>query len=144
MGLDNGIVIKTRIELKPELLPPFVGIQEDDWLQENKGNGYWYELCYWRKCWNIRDIVLDMHPDFNEEEEYYGYTLSKKHVHQLRLALIDYISNMYKWEEDYENGRTIWDSSDMLYHLARDIGNLTWLEKCMDEHNIHVEFYDSY
>ena len=142
MGLDNGILIKTRQKLSPESLPLFVNIEMDEYKMADEGGGYWYEVCYWRKCWNIRNIILDI---ISSKENDDGiYALNKNDIRQLRYALNGYILNPYKWDDDYENGQTIWDSSVMLSHLIRDMANLAWLENYMDNHKVYVEFYDSY
>ena len=142
MGLDNGILIRTKQKLSLESLPSFVNIEIDEYKMADRSGGYWYEVCYWRKCWNIRNIIIDMLPSKGEEDG--TYALSKNNISQLCHTLNSYILNPYKWENDYENGQTIWDSNTMLECLVHDIANLTWLKNYMNNHKVYVEFYDSY
>ena len=48
MGLDNGIIIKNK-------------------------NGIEEEICYWRKCWNIRKLIFDC---IDSNEMLFEYSLS--------------------------------------------------------------------
>ena len=50
MGLDNGICIKRKTASKDALLQ-----FDEEWRSRND---YDLEVAYWRKCWNVRDIIL--------------------------------------------------------------------------------------
>ena len=40
---------------------------EKDWAKEY---GYSFEVCYWRKCWNIRGAIIDiLEMDINNDAE---------------------------------------------------------------------------
>ena len=54
MGLDNGLCLKIKNREKFGTLPTWIKYEE--W--EQKGN-YDIELLYWRKCWNVRDVIFD-------------------------------------------------------------------------------------
>ena len=47
MGLDNGIEVKKRkdIEFKKDIIDEYG------------------EVCYWRKCWNIRKDIIEINKD---------------------------------------------------------------------------------
>lgn len=142
MGLDNGITLITRQKLNENNVPPYIHLKEDDWYDEYETSGYHYEICYWRKCWNIRNIVFDL-DDINSID--CGmFELEIKHIVELRTKLIEYLLDIQKWQDDYENGQTIWDADDMIPHLAQDIITLKWLAEYMTTHRTKVEFYDSY
>ena len=141
MGLDNGITLITRQKLTEHDIPPYIHIDIDDWEDEHDNRGYHYEICYWRKCWNIRSIVFDINDNAIDNGI---FELDMKHVYQLEQKITEYIVDIQKWQDDYEGGRTIWDADDMLPHLAQDVVNLQWLENYMKKHRAIVEFYDSY
>lgn len=52
MGFDNGIMIK-RSELTDTI--PWIKKLENN---EDKNGQYDFEVCYWRKCQNIRSLIL--------------------------------------------------------------------------------------
>ena len=65
MGLDNGICIKRNAY--SESIKPLVKAFEKDWAKEY---GYSFEVCYWRKCWNIRGAIIDiLEMDINNDAE---------------------------------------------------------------------------
>ena len=52
MGLDNGIIVKNKYkELLEELGP-------DNWGKYKSKDDDDYDLCYWRKCWGIRNAII--------------------------------------------------------------------------------------
>lgn len=53
MGLDNGIMLKITDKEKFGPMPAW--IKREEW--EDKYN-YDYEILYWRKCWNVRSVIL--------------------------------------------------------------------------------------
>ena len=55
MGLDNYILLQVPIDVKAPAA--------FDHLRDSDGN---YELCYWRRCYQIRNFFLDL-----VEENYY-------------------------------------------------------------------------
>ena len=142
MGLDNGITLITRQKINENNIPPYIHLEKDEWDDEHKSNGYHYDICYWRKCWNIRNIVFDL-DDINGID-CGTFELEIKHIIELREKFIEYLFDIQKWQDDYEDGRTIWDADDMIPHLAQDIVTLKWLAEYMIKHRVKVEFYDSY
>lgn len=144
MGLDNGIWLVTRNKLDEDALPEYISIEYDDWATKEYNNGYYYSLCYWRKCHNIRQIIfeiLEEDPNIGNE----NYILENNHINQLIAAEIYYLCKPNKWEEDYDEGRTIWEFNSMLRQLANDIATLSWVLEYKENHsNIKLIFYDSY
>ena len=59
MGLDNGIVLATHHKINMDDIPEYIVIEEDDWRNndDDYNDGYYYDVCYWRKCWNIRNFI---------------------------------------------------------------------------------------
>lgn len=115
MGLDNGIVVKDR--LNPE-----------------------NEICYWRKCWNIRSAIFDIIGRPSLEDETYEYSLSLENV-----VDIYYMLKNLKKDNWYENGSSIWEWDEIKKGIKRDIKELNRLIKAMKKNeNLEVFFYDSY
>lgn len=53
MGLDNGIIIKTgNDDLKKKLRKKLKTAYP--WIEESSN----LEAAYWRKCWNIRSLII--------------------------------------------------------------------------------------
>jgi len=145
MGLDNGIVLATKHKINAEELPEYVKIDADNWREKYDNSGYfYYDVCYWRKCWNIRGYVLNF-SNLDYDDEKYEYRLEKDNLILLQHKLVNYLCYMNKWEEEYMDGKTIWEADVMMNHLAREIVNLGWLIDFITEHpTSKVIFYDSY
>ena len=62
MGLDNGIMIK-----RTENLPRCVETFDEDW---RKKHNFDLEVAYWRKCWNVRNVIYNTlnQPEENDSE----------------------------------------------------------------------------
>lgn len=128
MGLDNGIRIKiNKIEGK---LPWFVEL-------EPSFNGKEIEVCYWRKCWGIRDEILKL---CHFENQYY-YELESEDI----PAIIRVLGNFMDREYWNERADSIWTYDEYLPQNTHNILNLLWLKDYMDEHpEVECYFYDSY
>ena len=142
MGLDNGITLITKSKLDFEdweIVPEYVNVTLDEWGTAHSKRGYEYDVCYWRKCWDIRADVLEI---LDAPQEGGVYRIDKpEQILDIRDALIEYLRNPEKWND------SIWSIDEYAPHLARDIMALGWLHDYMVEHageNFIVEFYDSY
>lgn len=139
IGLDNGIILHTKKKVD---IP--IPLDLEDRLQPSfNGNEYEYEICYWRKCWNIRAGVKN------------AFHLSPEDVNLDFLAVgdvkeiwkvINFLNKKKRWEHGDE-GDSIWTYKEMRDHLDNDLTALEWLIYVMrhtrsDEYR--VEFYDSY
>ena len=129
MGLDNGIVLQTKRELE---IPPYVYTGH-----EYLNNRHTYEICYWRKCCSIRDMILRC---INAEENDDGrYDLSIKDIERIRDGMYKVLCNA----DDFES--SFWSFEDMIGNIAQCIVNLTWLLEIMrNDMFCRVCFYDSY
>lgn len=126
MGLDNGINVKATSRWE--------AIQELDALFPKKYNGNW-EVCYWRKCWNVRsDIfsVLACPRVINDGE----YPIQLEHIDQIIDVLKSY--NEDNWD------LSIWEFEEMKPHLKEQAKKLKKLKKLMEKYPLSVYFYDSY
>ena len=135
MGLDNGIEVK-----RTEYTNSITELQQFniDW---DKNHKYDFEICAWRKCWNIRSMIFD--------------TVEGTYDNGITGPLTTYdIDNIIKGLQAFnsdnwqDNGGSIWDWDDEEYpyseHIRRDIENLQTLRKLMDKYDLEVYFYDSY
>lgn len=139
MGLDNGLILHSRNMIKAAERPPKVTSLGAD---EINGDPVWdYEICYWRKCWNIRNKVayaLDLPRDYVQK-----YDLSIDDVKQI-WHIINKLNSPNIWESE---GGSMWDYNEMHDHLDSDLLALEWLIHFMRTHKedeYMVEFYDSY
>lgn len=131
MGLDNGVHVKrTPISESISEMKQF----EEDWIKKYNLN---YEVCYWRKCWNIRSRIFDVLTGSFDEE--YRITLTIEDVDRIAEVLQSFNSD--NWEDD---GWSIWTFDDMEEILEQQISNLGTLKQLMLEYELEVYFYDSY
>ena len=137
MGLDNGIVVegvpKEKIDNKYVIFK--------DELEEDSPS---FHICYWRKCWNIRNLILDCINIDERESDDCDFILKK---HEL-IGIIDvlaYFSELSEEEYELYYANDIWGYDIMISKTKTDIDALMWLVDLYDEcPNIKVIFYDSY
>lgn len=130
MGLDNGISIR-RNEKSMSIYDKLKRF-EDDWDKEHR---YDFELAYWRKCWNVRDMIADSIGGI--------YDNSKTFINRENLIAIIFALkslNAENWDEDY----SIWTWEEQEPHIKRYIENLEYLYQLMGEYDLDIYFYDSY
>lgn len=133
MGLDNGILARSAT-LIPALKPYY-----EHWKSWNKSsNEVVYELCYWRKCWNVRSLILKSIKSWSGDDEY-EYPLTPEYIDNIIAALSGL--NKKNWNDD---GGSIWEWSEMRDRIKYQIKALKKLRKAMKKHEIEVWFYDSY
>ena len=133
MGLDNGLILHSKEKID---FPNEVHVR--DW---GKVDGcYYYSLCYWRKCWNIRREMAHI---INAPLDYVAkYNLDITEVKNLWRAI-----NELNSKRAWENGDSFWSYDEMKDHLDKDLLALEWLIHFMrtrKEEDYVVEFYDSY
>ena len=134
MGLDNGIILhtKTKISAPKELK----GRLSDFSIGEDE---YQYDICYWRKCWNIRRGVwqaLNTAPDY-----VYIDSLTIDEIKQIWKVIYD-LNARDVWDD---GGYTIWSYDEIHDQLDYDLLSLEWLISYLREHpDARAEFYDSY
>ena len=133
MGLDNAIEIKRNNDL-PNCVLCF---DDDEW---RKQRGYDLEVAYWRKCWNVRQIIFSV-VDSSEYDCEYNITREElvEIIHRLEndLHYFDFLEG--EW------GGCIWEWNDFRRIQKRNMKNLKKLAGMMKRHpEIEVIFYDSY
>ena len=130
MGLDNGICIR-RKTASPEALAAF----DPD---SQKAYEYDLDVAYWRKCWNVRSMVLHTLNVWQDNDSRTPMTLDD---------VVVIIRNLQKFNrKNYtEWGWTIWEWSDFRRINRRNIAALNRLVRLMKKNdNIEVYFYDSW
>lgn len=127
MGLDNGVVLRTNLEVDY----PF---KEWDWRTDKQE----YDICYWRKFWGFRNAVVT---EFHQIEECADIPLNAEKVGKLRCILEEFLDR-----EFYEdNADSIWGYEEYLIHNIECCENLAWLQNFLEEHpDEKCCFYDSY
>ena len=127
MGLDNGIYIKLHAETDIRGLVPV-----DDF-------GEIVEICYWRKCWGIRnDILSILNIPANTNDN--NVEIHKEDIPRIITLLKWYIQN----DENWWYSQSPWERRDLIKPTKQFIKNLKWTYNRMDKRSFKVYFYDSY
>lgn len=133
MGLDNGIIIKnyTRAQLPKSFRYPF----EKDYVLDE------VEICYWRKCWGLRNEFLNTCFSRRKDEEFY-FKLGVKEVEELLNIITYFLKHPKAWDE---YGDSIWTYKNFKPQLKNQKHNLKVLARWMKKNpEAEVVFYDSY
>lgn len=127
MGLDNGIILYCSDE-------DYLKFPYPD--ERDLGENYKH-IAYWRKCWNIRnDIVQTLH--FEDRE---GGPIELEDISRLIEIIKPYLNELY-WNE---NDDSIWEYDEMFDKTYEILVNLEYLKKYLKENPcVKCEFYDSY
>lgn len=132
MGLDNGIILKTKNKI--ENIPEYIKISEINY--DNDKNFYSYDICYWRKCWNIRNKIFIIAK--NSVDGGIG-ELTISDIETIKNILFEFLCNGENWDG------SIWEFGEMIPQLAQDIVNLSWLTNYLKNNSkSYSYFYDSY
>ena len=130
MGLDNGICIKRKSASKDALIlfdKPWKAIHEYD-----------LDIAYWRKCWNVRSVIMDALNIYEDNDSQTAMTIDD-------VILVIHKLKQFKRENYYKWGGTIWEWSDFKRINRKNIKALHTLVKLMQrDPNIEVYFYDSW
>jgi hypothetical protein len=135
MGLDNSIYLKTSPNEEIHF-PSFLEPYDDE-------DGF--EICYWRKCWNIREAIINC---TKEGQKYHGdggvFDLTIKDLEAISVELYKFLlAGEDNWNDSEQS---IWEFERMLPHLARDIAAIGWLIEYLKKHptTAYAYFLDSY
>ena len=137
MGLDNGIELKAKTSRGIEYLTEhhsFYFYDNDD------------DIGYWRKCWNIRQKVLEAFNDkgYDGDGGYINLTSVEDLVNMAET--LKYFLHEENWGKD---GSSIWDWYIVLPSIAEAIKKLRYLIEDIENEDISIDdlniyFYDSY
>lgn len=141
MGLDNGILLKThnKIDMDDwEIMPDYTTVEFDEFYTKEYKDGYYYEVCYWRKYWGLRnDVMRDL--GFKDKG---GGRYEIENIDDLKTIIEDieyYFENPDEWQ------CPVWTIDEAAGNLAQTIINLSWLCKYKEQNpSARIIFYDSY
>lgn len=136
MGLDNGIVLKLHNKKVPEDFPK----QEAWWIdsQEDVDRTGEFHIAYWRKCWDIRGIILKV---LHAEQDGGAYPVEAEDLPAIRRGILKLLNP--KNYEEYED--SIWEYEDRIDSELQMLLNMMWLENHLKAHpEDSAYFYDSY
>lgn len=132
MGLDNGIRIdKERTKANITFNPAIVGEMNNN------------ELLYWRKCWGLRDDIVNYICDkYNVERDFRYQDLDIDDLIKIR-EIIHSWSHKKKWTRE---SRSIWSWKSIKRSLREDAEVLAYLIALKEKEgdNLVLFFYDSY
>ena len=129
MGLDNGIVLN-----KPINVIPFY-VKVDSWASSQDS----VEICYWRKCWGIRNEILGLFPGADSNDS--CLNLTPEDTRAIRKIIRSFM-NKKKWEEEADS---IWTYDEIHPRLINHWIALWWLERYLRKNpNTEAYFYDSW
>ena len=159
MGLDNGFVMKLRAEEFDKFPKKFLN-KIAYWKNTDESNlrhlvwecksfkpmdaTFDIEVCYWRKCWGLRNLVINYLSSWHEGNEEGAYQLDAKKIRVIANDILAECNNKEWWDVD---GESIWTYSEFHKHLERDIDVLNMLADFLENNNVTWEefyFYDSY
>lgn len=133
MGLDNAICIKrNKYSENITALKKY----EESWDKEHK---YDFTVCYWRKCWNVRNDILSLLSDsYNGMGGSIDITLEE--LKKIRCVLKSY--NRHSWNY---SSQSIWTWEEHKKINRRHIKNIKELIKLKKKYpNLEIYFVDSY
>ena len=143
MGLDNGITMRSKIPI--EVPRELIRVSESICSAYDSHYTFEYDLCYWRKCWNIRHGI-GMALGANLGEDAGKGRLDIDDVKNI-WHVLNHLNNKRAWD----SGDSIWTYKEMLDNLDCSLLTLEWVIYLMRNYSqlfkdgcICVEFYDSY
>lgn len=141
MGLENGIVLQVRGKIDPDAaILKVPGIEKVDWYDNPEPGFTYYDICYWRKYWNIREILFD---NCHDKESNGKYPLTIKQLESIRDDIYYLICD---GEDRWDDSRTAWSFEDSVGRLGWDIVRISELIRYLKADVGYCEafFYDSY
>lgn len=137
MGLDNGFYVKSnKRKITRDMLPDIIHYP----FEQDYGEGV--EIVYFRKCWGIRNGVLDILGKRFAANDEYLFEIDKPDQILDIIELLSYFLEPSRWEDE---GDSIWSFEEIRNQLIMSIINLAAIEVFMKENpDIYLEFYDSY
>lgn len=134
MGLDNGIEVRRKDNL-PNCVLCF---DNDEWRRQHD---YDLEVAYWRKCWNVRHIILDVLSEGSDDG--YEFEITREELVEIIRRLEDDLHYFDFLEGEW--GSCIWTWNEFRRIQKWNLKNLKKLARMMKRHpEIEVIFYDSY
>lgn len=135
IGLDNGFRVRG---LRKSDIPSFIHLPWEDGITEDAKD---IEVAYWRKCWNVRRMILGV---LHAPSDQYDFKIDPEDLNVIIRKMSRFFDREV-WEDD-EDGGSIWTFDEAFEGtLLSNLFNLKWLLEYWKEHpEIEVYFYDSY
>ena len=131
MGLDNGLCIR-RNEASMSIYDKLKCFES----KSAKEYQWDFEVCYWRKCWNIRNLIFGCIGSCENDGE---VPIKREDIPNI----IEILKSLNS-KNCYDYGSSIWEYEDQKPHIKRQIKNLKKVYKLMGKYDLEVYFYDSY
>lgn len=133
MGLDNGILLKVKNE--KDYRKAYRMFEHEHWYDVDECS-----VCYWRKCWGIRNAILRV-VDLSVTNEY-EFPVTLDNIDDVIVAF-KYFLHKKEWEEEAD---TIWEwDENTRRNQARNLRGLRRLRRWLRRHpDDTAYFYDSY
>lgn len=138
MGLDNGIMLKLNIIDKGIKVPKcFI---HENWYEPGE-----YEVCYWRKCWGVRNKIIT--EVFNEKTypDKYEFEVMPDDVLKI-IKVLKYYDNEKNWNND--NSTIWWYKENKIHKQIREqikcLKKLYSFLRKYPKEDMVCYFYDSY
>ena len=127
-------------KINPADIPEFVTIGVPSYAMEKDT----MEVCYWRKCWNIRDILFVHCDDAKGKDDCGTYSLTIDELEAIRHSL--YLTICEGPDAWNDGDQSIWDFEEAMNFLPWDLVRLSALINYMEKNGGRCEafFYDSY
>lgn len=133
MGLDNGILLKVKNEKDYE--KAYRLFNHESWYDADECS-----VCYWRKCYGIRNAILRVvDPSVTNE---YRFPVTLDNIDDI-IKTFKYFLHKKEWEEEAD---TIWEwDENTRRNQARNLRGLRRLRRWLRRHpDDTAYFYDSY
>ena len=136
MGLDNGIYVKKNALTKSiNLNDTFIG---DSYNRDE------IDITYWRKCWGLRNDIIDyLYNKYDINENDIGtFKLDTDDINII-ISIVSSWRNKKKWNNE---SNSIWTWKEIKDSLVQNLIDLTYLLVKMEDYpgGFEVYFYDSY
>lgn len=138
MGLENSIVLKVNILNKNIKVPKC--FNHEEWYEQGE-----YEVCYWRKCWGVRNKIITEVFKRKTFPDEYTFEIAPDDVINI-IKILKYYDNKKNWNRD--NSTIWWYKEDKIHkHIRKQIKCLRKLYSFLrkyDKKDIVCYFEDSY
>lgn len=133
MGLDNGLCVGNYPEEFKKNAP------EGFFMFNNETKSI--EFAYWRKCWNLRNEIMELLPE-DPQENSYCFDVSLPTLREIRTICIKYLDPEYYAAHSSD---MFWDYDEIINILSQIVKNIVYVIDSWEKYpDIAVCFYDSY
>lgn len=142
MGLDNSISLRIKDKEKFGNTIPFIHIEPWEYGEDEGGM---YDILYWRKCWNIREVIYSILRErgYRIDIDCGDWNISLETF----VTILDKLNKCYTpaWWRKHNN--SIWDFKEVYENFRRDLLNaakLVGFLSTKDPSSYELIFVDSW